>query len=280
MPKRPIIAFATSKGGSGKTTGLIILASVFANEGGRVAIIDTDPTETLSRWAARPETPEGITAYKANNPEELMDAIDDAELSNHLILVDIEGRASDLGNAAIARSTLVVIPVRPSEPDGVEASKTIRAIRAVERSIEREKRFCVIINALPGAIRSRTYYDVLSTFKENNIPIAAYLVDREIYRRMLMDGGSIYSLSGVTPKQQSAAQDEAFTFADNIAELVGLSRNGKGTARPSDEAADRILEVVKSASSVLSVGNDQGGPTLNDEASRVVEQRTKAGEGV
>ena len=150
-----------------------------------------------------------------------MDAIDEAEKSNHLILVDNQGAASELGNIAIARSTLVVIPVRPSEPDGVEASKTIRAIRAVERSIDRDKHFCVIINALPGAIRSRTYYDVVKTFDGNNIPIAAFLVDREIYRRQLMDGGSIYTVSGVTERQRAAAQDEAFLFADNIAVRVG-----------------------------------------------------------
>jgi len=270
MPKRPVIVFATSKGGSGKTTALIILATVFAREGGKVAVIDVDPTETLTRWAQRPETPDGITPYRADNPEALMDAIDHAEKTNHLILIDNQGAASDLGNVAIARSTLVVIPVRPSEPDGVEASKTIRAIRAVERSIDREKHFCVIINALPGAIRSRTYHDVVRTFDENKIPIAAFLVDREIYRRQLMDGGSIYTVSGVKDKQRTAAQNEAFLYADNIALRVGLKPNSNATARPTDEVADRMAALLGTASATISKDDGAGDTALSEEASRII----------
>lgn len=270
MPKRPVIVFATSKGGSGKTTALIILATVFAKEGGKVAVIDVDPTETLTRWANRQGTPEGITPYRASNPEELMDAIDEAQKSNHLILVDNQGAASELGNIAIARSTLVVIPVRPSEPDGVEASKTIRAIRAVERSIDRDKHFCVIINALPGAIRSRTYYDVVKTFDDNSIPIAAFLVDREIYRRQLMDGGSIYTVSGVTEKQRTAAKDEAFLFADNIAVRVGLKADPNAAGRPTDAAADKVAELMSRATSEIDEDDGVGHTTISEEASRVV----------
>lgn len=250
MPRKPIIAFATSKGGAGKTTSLIILASVFEHNGGRVAVIDTDPAQALWRWATRPETPKNIKAYKATTAEEMLDAIDEAEESCHLILLDVEGRASDLGNSAIAKATLVVIPVQPSEPDGVEASKTIRAIRAVERSIERPKSFCTVLNALPGAIRGRTFYDIVETFADNNVPIAAHLTNREIYKRMLMDGGTIYSIEHVTDRQKQTAQKEAFEFADNIALLVGLKRD-QGASRPTKEAAAAMLEASKSAASKL-----------------------------
>lgn len=246
MNRRPIIAFATSKGGAGKTTSLIILASVFEQSGGRVAVIDTDPAEALWRWATRPETPANIRPYKATTAEEMLDAIDEAEETCHLILLDVEGRASDLGNSAIAKATLVVIPVQPSEPDGVEASKTIRAVRTIERSIERPKDFCTILNSLPGAIRGRTFYDIIETFANNDIPVAAHLTNREIYKRMLMDGGTIYTIEGVTERQKQSAQNEAFEFADNIAALVGLKK-GEGTSRPTKEAADAMLQASKEA---------------------------------
>ena len=238
MSKAPVISFATSKGGSGKSTALIILASVFAHEGGKVAVIDTDPNETVWRWAQKPGRPDNLTPYRARNEDELMDTIDEARESGHqLILVDVEGRASALGNVAISSAILTVIPVRPSEPDGVEASKTIKAIRAIERSTGLEKRYCIVINGLNGAIRTRTFYDVKATFEQAKIPMAAHLVDREIYRRVLMEGGTIYGMSDISEKALKSATDEAYLFADNVAELVGLRPDRAGRATPQAEAA-------------------------------------------
>lgn len=269
MAKAPVISFATSKGGSGKSTALIILASVFAHEGGMVAVIDTDPNETVWRWAQKPGLPSNITSYKARNEDELMDAIDAARLAGHqLILVDVEGRASALGNVAISSAMLTVIPVRPSEPDGVEASKTIKAIRAIERSTGLEKRYCIVINGLNGAIRTRTFYDVKATFEQAKIPMAAHLVDREIYRRVLMEGGTIYSLADVPQKQLKAAHDEAYLFADNVAELVGLRPEGGG--RATLEAAAAVQVAVNRAASAVSDQTSNELDTVDGEAARVV----------
>jgi len=276
MSKCPVISFATSKGGSGKSTALIILASVFAHEGGRVAVIDTDPNETVWRWAQKSGRPENVTPYKARNDDELMDAIDSARDRGHqLILIDVEGRASALGNLAMSSATLTVIPVRPSEPDGVEASKTIKAIRAIERAIQQEKRYCIVINGLNGAIRTRTFFDVKATFDSAGIPMAAHLVDREIYRRVLMEGGTIYTLIGVPEKQLKSAHEEAYLFADNVAALVGLRPEGAG--RATEEAGKAVLEAVSRAAQASSDRTTVKEEMLDGEAGREL-ARLKAAE--
>ena len=269
MAKAPVISFATSKGGSGKSTALIILASVFAHEGGKVAIIDTDPNETVWRWAQKPGLPANVTPYKARNETELMDTIDLARETGHqLVLVDVEGRASALGNVAISSASLTVIPVRPSEPDGVEASKTIKAIRAIERSTGLDKRYCIVINGLNGAIRTRTFYDVKATFDQAKIPMAAHLVDREIYRRVLMEGGTIYSLTDMTEKQLKAAHDEAYLFADNVAELVGIKPEKAGRATP--EAAGAVETLMEMAAQANRDRTTDEAEMIDGEGARVV----------
>ncbi|MBP2159074.1 MULTISPECIES: ParA family protein [Asticcacaulis] len=277
MVKAPVISFATSKGGSGKSTALIILASVFAHEGGKVAVIDTDPNETVWRWSQKPGRPDNISAYKTRNEDELLDAIDAARASGHqLILVDVEGRASALGNVAISAAMLTVIPVRPSEPDGVEASKTIKAIRAIERSTGLEKRYCIVINGLNGAIRTRTFYDVKATFEQANIPMAAHLVDREIYRRVLMEGGTIYDMADLTEKQLKTAHDEAYLFADNVAALVGLRPEDAGHATPEAEAA--VKTAVNRAAAATKDQTQNEADSVAGEATRVVEGASLSGE--
>jgi chromosome partitioning protein len=277
MAKAPVISFATSKGGSGKSTALIILASVFAHEGGKVAVIDTDPNETVWRWSQKPGLPANVTAFKARSDDELLDAIDGARATGHqLILVDVEGRASALGNVAISAANLTVIPVRPSEPDGVEASKTIKAIRAIERSTGLEKRYCIVINGLNGAIRTRTFYDVKATFEQANIPMAAHLVDREIYRRVLMEGGTIYGLADLSEKQLKAAHDEAYLFADNVALLVGLRSDAAG--QPTPEAEVAIQAAVKRAAGATGDQTSNEAESVDGEATRIIEASTAQGE--
>ena len=47
-----VITFAQQKGGAGKTTLLAHLAASWAEAGRQVAILDLDPQQSLTRWAA------------------------------------------------------------------------------------------------------------------------------------------------------------------------------------------------------------------------------------
>ena len=54
----PTIVFASPKGGAGKSTSAVVLATELAGRGATVAIIDADPNKPVSRWANRPGKPD------------------------------------------------------------------------------------------------------------------------------------------------------------------------------------------------------------------------------
>ena len=58
------IVFASSKGGAGKTTAAIILASEFARQaapkGKTITLIDADPNQHSAKWAFKPGCPLNI----------------------------------------------------------------------------------------------------------------------------------------------------------------------------------------------------------------------------
>ena len=49
----PVISFANPKGGSGKSTLVLVLGLEFARQGTSLAIIDADPNAVIADWAAR-----------------------------------------------------------------------------------------------------------------------------------------------------------------------------------------------------------------------------------
>ncbi len=272
MGRRPIISFATSKGGSGKSTCLVTLAGVLADGGGRVAVIDTDPTQTVARWGERTGRPGSISVYSAETEDALRDAIDEASSKHHVILIDVEGRASIVGNMAMGKSSLVIVPVQPSEPDGHEAAKTIRAIKTAARAHEREIKFCAVMNRLQGAIRSRAYHDIVAQFQKGGVPVAASLIDREAYRRVFLEGGTLWTL-GVNREDQrrplEKAQREAYIFGEEIGRMIGLIRDGGGTAA-SDAIADSAPDTFRKAAVVDLAAAD--GETIDEAVDRRYEE--------
>ena len=47
----PVIVMASPKGGVGKSTCAVLLASEFARMGADVTVLDCDPNKSLTRWA-------------------------------------------------------------------------------------------------------------------------------------------------------------------------------------------------------------------------------------
>ena len=60
----PVIAFANPKGGAGKTTTALLLATELAARGAAVTVIDADPERWISQWAKLPGKPDGITIVR------------------------------------------------------------------------------------------------------------------------------------------------------------------------------------------------------------------------
>jgi chromosome partitioning protein len=56
----PTIVFATPKGGSGKSTSAVLLATELVASGATVTIIDADPNRPVARWGQLPGCPASL----------------------------------------------------------------------------------------------------------------------------------------------------------------------------------------------------------------------------
>lgn len=136
-----IITFAQQKGGAGKTTVLAHLAAAWAETGRTVALIDLDPQRSLTRWAGLRADPR-LALIESKDYRAAAD-MRTAARTHDYVLVDCPGAASNLLDAAVRESDLVIAPCQPSVMD-VWATANVIAVTERLRTPLR-----ILLNRLP-----------------------------------------------------------------------------------------------------------------------------------
>jgi len=121
MPKSAsVVSFASSKGGPGKTTALIVAGDALAAIGKKVVMLDADPNCHLLGWSTLISKPTANLRVVGHVTEEdILDRIREEGREADLLLVDLEGTANNALTYATSKSDLVVIPA-PGERYGSE----------------------------------------------------------------------------------------------------------------------------------------------------------------
>ena len=156
----PVIAFANPKGGAGKTTAALLLASELASHKAQVTIIDADPERWISQWAKLPGKPDRIRIVSEVTEDSIVDLIADEAVRSQFVIIDLEGTASLMVANAIGMSDLVVIPTQGGSMDAQGAAKMIRLIRNQERMTRRAIAHGVLMTRTSAAMMSRALRNV------------------------------------------------------------------------------------------------------------------------
>ena len=210
----PVIAFANPKGGAGKTTTALLLATELAQRGARVTIIDADPERWFSQWAKLPGKPENVTIMSDVTEDSVVDAIETAAEASQFVVVDLEGTASLMVSNAIGMADLVVIPIQGSSMDAKGGAKTIRLIRNQEKLARRRIAHAVVLTRTGAAVTSRALRNVQEQLQAGGIEMfATTIVERAAYRDLFDYGGTLASLSPSSTSNLDKAQTNAREFA-------------------------------------------------------------------
>jgi chromosome partitioning protein len=220
----PVITFSSPKGGAGKTTAATLLATVLAERGAAVTIIDADPNKNVVDWAKLPGAPENLTVIGEVTEETIVDQIEEAAEKSAFVIVDLEGTASLMVSYAISMADFVVIPVQGSQLDAKQAARQMKLIKAQERIAGRAIPFAVLFTRTNPAIMPKTQRFIEERFTELQVPIfQTKLFDREAFRALFSYGGTLPGLKDKGVSNLNAAISNAL---DLTAELVERLRNG------------------------------------------------------
>ena len=225
----PVIAFANPKGGAGKTTSALLLASELAARGARVAIIDADPERWISQWGALPGKPATITILGDITEDTIVDQIEAAAAEAQFVVVDLEGTASLMVANAIGMADLVISPTQGASMDAKGAAKTIKLIRNQARLARRDIPHAVLLTRTSAAVASRALKNVRDQLDKAGIDIfETSIVERAAYRDILDYGGL---LSDLDPSQVSNVEKALLNAREFAGEVVAKLKAGQAAAK-------------------------------------------------
>ena len=226
----PTIVFASPKGGAGKSTSAVVLASELALRGAQVVVIDADPNRPVSQWAKRPGKPETLAVLSDVTEATIIDEIEAAAARVPFVIVDLEGTASMTVAYAISRADLVIVPTQGSQLDAAEAAKAIRLIRQQERAFGRRIHHAVLFTRTSAAIRPRTLQHIREEMAQNSVPaLETQMHEREAFRAIFSFGGVLSGLNAGQVSGLEAAVRNAQAFAAEVVALLKKAANRSQT---------------------------------------------------
>jgi chromosome partitioning protein len=231
----PTLVIASSKGGSGKSTSAILLATALAEHGATVTIIDADVNRPLSSWARHAELPDTLTVLSDVNETTIIDTIEDAAATAQFVIVDLEGTASLMVGLAISRADLVIIPTQGSQLDATETAKTVKLVKMQEKSLRLKIPMAILLTRTSTAIRPRTLLAIEAEFRKAGIRVFnTQIHERDAYKAIFSFGKMLPDLDSSQVRNLPAA---ILNAKELMVEVVNLFREKTAPA-------ERVAEVA------------------------------------
>lgn len=215
----PVISFASSKGGAGKTTACLVLAGELSHAGALVEIIDADMRRPIQAWSKLPGKPPNITVTPADE-ESIVDAIELARGRAHFTLVDLEGLAAMTVSYAMRMSDLVIIPSQEQQQDAVAAINTAAAASRESRVGGREIPVTVLLSRTRVVAKGRTARAVSEQLRGLQDVLAVELAERDAYAAIHSIGGTVRDLRVQDVPGVARAIENAEALAVEIIETL------------------------------------------------------------
>ncbi len=207
----PVVAIVNQKGGTGKTTLSINLASAFA-EVHPTLLMDADPQESALDWADSRATPQMNLDACGVEPSRLLRDVRSLTGRYAWIIIDGPPGMGRISADAVRAADLVMIPTKPSPFDVWAASDIVEAVRARQEATGGIPKGCFVITmARP---RTRLVGQVHEALAEYGLPVLeTRTTERVVYPMTAMEGRSVLD------SRDRSARGEILAMRDEIERL-------------------------------------------------------------
>jgi chromosome partitioning protein len=181
-----VISFLNGKGGVGKTTTAINVATAISRKGFSVVVVDTDPQGSISNW--HEEDKAKFDLAEADSEKDVY-TVRKMLKSYDYIIIDGAAAISAISAAAVMVSDVVIIPVTASPLDFSACAAIIATIEARQDLQPVTARFVIT-----KKVTNAKMLDVLkSSIADTGIPaLRTGTTQRQSYIKTMVDGGTVF----------------------------------------------------------------------------------------
>ncbi|MBP2549837.1 chromosome partitioning protein [Neorhizobium galegae] len=234
------ITFANTKGGAGKTTVALILAAELAERGHRVAILDTDPQQWITRWQGLDAASAKFTVVSHITEGTIEEDVKALSKKMDYVIVDVAGGMSPLLAKAIGLSDRVMIPVQGCAMDAVGGAQVLEILQQLAIQCDIRIPHSVVLTRINSIITTRALTAVKAILAEKQVHmLETALIERAAYRDMFVTGGTLHTMEAERVSNLDKARDNARQFAEEVMSLVPLKAAKPKTSKPKAEKAPK-----------------------------------------
>ena len=202
-----IVSLINQKGGVGKTTAAVNLASGLAEAGNRILVVDADPQGSVVQWQSIADGAE-FEVLHLPSPQLSKELKTVSRRYDHIV-VDSPPAIEDITRAAIEVSNLAIIPIAPSPLDIWSSKETIALVNTLGKKYRKLNAKILIYRKIPGTRLGKEARDAMGSY---DLDILA----TEISQRIVFVEAMIAGLSVLKYAPKSIAADEIRSLCKEI----------------------------------------------------------------
>lgn len=201
-----IIAIANSKGGVGKSTLAVHLASWLHEQGHTVTLADCDAQQSSSQWV-REAVPD-VKAVRLDNPDQILNELPQLGQDTDYVIADGPGSNTETSRSLLLRSDLAIVPCKASMLEVRALAKATEIVRQAQ-DIRAGKPEAIIVLSMIGK-NYRLTQDMKDAAAALSLPLAhTAMTLRQIYADS-PGQGAVVSMLGSRGKEAAREVDLLF----------------------------------------------------------------------
>lgn len=217
----PVITFANTKGGAGKTTAVLLLATELARMGHRVTVLDADPQLWISRWADMSGPMRNLSIISNVTTASLETHIRENKVNTDCFIIDLPGTKNPLLTMALGISDHVLIPVQGSAMDARGAAEVLEHIEFLDRKMGIKIDHSVVLTRVNAMVSTRSMLVVKALLAEKNVRVLnTPIAERAAFRDVFDCGGTLEALDCHKVSNVDKALENVRSFANEVLRLM------------------------------------------------------------
>jgi chromosome partitioning protein len=214
-----VICVANPKGGVGKSTSTLVLATTLAKSTS-VTIIDADPNKPIVDWRSG-DSKSTVKVIGDVSENSIGRVIREEAAKSHFVFVDLEGVGSQLVSRAIAKADLVIMPLQASALDVRQVSRAIELIQVEEETLQRSIPYMLLPTRTNTAVPTRIEKQILGILSDAQHPVfKTHVNQREAFRSMFVDRLELTELDPARVSGLDAALRNAVALVEELVEYL------------------------------------------------------------